>query len=65
MPAAAYDFTNMSMKELEKLHISAVLENAEWNQKETARRLGIGYNTLWRKMNEYGFARTKKKIPSA
>ena len=65
MPAAAYDFTNMSMKELEKLHISAVLENAEWNQKETARRLGIGYNTLWRKMNEYGFARTKKKSPSA
>ena len=64
MPAAAYDFTNMSMKELEKLHISAVLENAEWNQKETARRLGIGYNTLWRKMNEYGFSRTKKKNPS-
>ncbi|MCP4701985.1 MAG: hypothetical protein GY862_34770, partial [Gammaproteobacteria bacterium] len=30
MPAAAYDFTNLSMKELEKLHISAVLENAEW-----------------------------------
>jgi DNA-binding NtrC family response regulator len=60
-PPAAYDFINMSMKELEQQHISAVLENAGWNQKETARRLGIGYNTLWRKMNEYGLTRTNKK----
>ena len=60
MPAAAYDFLAMSMKELEKLHINAVLDDAHWNQKETARRLGIGYNTLWRKMNEYGFTRANK-----
>lgn len=60
VPAAAYDFSTMSMKELEKLHINAVLDDSNWNQKETARRLGIGYNTLWRKMNEYGFAKKKK-----
>jgi len=60
MPPAAYEFTAMSLKEVEKLHITALLENTGWNQKETARRLGIGYNTLWRKMNEYGLARTKK-----
>ena len=60
MPAAAYDFLTMSMKELEKLHINAVLDDSNWNQKETARRLGIGYNTLWRKMNEYGFTRANK-----
>jgi len=59
-PTSTNNFVNMNMKELEKLHIAAVLENADWNQKETARRLGIGYNTLWRKMNEYGIARTKK-----
>jgi two-component system response regulator AtoC len=56
---AAYDLTALSMKELEKVHISAVLEAAHWNQRETARRLGIGYNTLWRKINEYGIARSK------
>lgn len=60
LPAAAYDFSTMSMKELEKLHINTVLDASNWNQKETARRLGIGYNTLWRKMNEYGFARAMK-----
>ncbi len=60
VPEAAYDFSTMNMKELEKLHINAVLDDSNWNQKETARRLGIGYNTLWRKMNEYGLVRAKK-----
>jgi len=59
-PTSTNNFVNMNMKELEKLHIAAVLENSDWNQKEASRRLGIGYNTLWRKMNEYGIARTKK-----
>lgn len=59
MHTAAYDLTALNMKEIEKVHISAVLESANWNQKETARRLGIGYNTLWRKINEYGIARPK------
>ena len=60
VPEAVYDFSTMSIKELEKLHINTVLDDSNWNQKETARRLGIGYNTLWRKMNEYGFDRAKK-----
>jgi DNA-binding NtrC family response regulator len=60
MRPGAYDLTGLNMKELEKVHISAVLEAANWNQKETSRRLGIGYNTLWRKINEYGIARREK-----
>ncbi len=56
----SYDLAGLNMKELEKVHISAVLEASNWNQKETARRLGIGYNTLWRKINEYGIAKGEK-----
>jgi len=44
----------VSMKEMEKAHIIRVLETARWNQAEAARALEIGYNTLWRKMKEYG-----------
>ena len=60
--AGPYDFINIPMRELEKMHIIAVLNDSGRNQKETARRLGIGYNTLWRKMNEYGIARKKKRV---
>jgi len=61
-PAGPYDFINITMRELEKMHVIAVLNDSGRNQKETARRLGIGYNTLWRKMNEYGIARKKKRV---
>ena len=48
-----YNFSKMSLKEMEKKHIENVLENCMWNQKEAAKNLGIGYNTLWRKIKEY------------
>jgi len=48
-----YDFASLSMQEVEKMHIKNMLEACFWNQTETARRLGIGYNTLWRKIKEY------------
>jgi len=44
----------LSMKEMEKIHIIRILEAAGWNQTEASKILGIGYNTLWRKMKEYG-----------
>jgi len=43
----------LSMKDVELQHIIRVLEMTNWNQTETSRVLGIGYNTLWRKMKEY------------
>lgn len=48
-----YDFQNMSLKDVEKIHIKNVLEECLWNQTKAAKRLGIGYNTLWRKIKEY------------
>jgi DNA-binding NtrC family response regulator len=42
-----------SLKEIEKDHIRKVLEDSLWNQTEASQRLGIGYNTLWRKIREY------------
>ena len=45
---------DMSMETMEQVHIRKVLENCQWNRSRAARVLGIGYNTLWRKMKRYG-----------
>jgi two-component system, NtrC family, response regulator AtoC len=52
-----YDFSSLSMKEMEKMHIKNMLTSCRWNQREAAQRLGIGYNTLWRKIKEYNIER--------
>ena len=44
---------SMSMKDIEKKHIISVLDITSWNQTEAAKMLGIGYNTLWRKIKSY------------
>jgi len=36
------------------------LEANDWNRTTTARSLGIGRNTLWRRMREHGLASTKE-----
>ena len=54
---AAYDFSHMTLKELECTHIRHMVHLCGGNQAEAARRLDIGYNTLWRKMKEYGVSR--------
>jgi DNA-binding NtrC family response regulator len=43
----------LTLKQIEERHIKMVLEDCSWHLTETARRLGIGYNTLWRRMKEY------------
>ena len=45
---------DMSMETMEQVHIRKVLENCQWNRSRAARELGMGYNTLWRKMKKYG-----------
>ena len=45
----------ITLKELERRHTLAALERHGGNQAETARELGIGRNTLWRRLKEYGF----------
>jgi len=45
---------SMNMQAMEKLHIRKVLNFTHGNKTETARLLGIGLSTLYRKMEEYG-----------
>jgi two-component system response regulator HydG len=53
-----YDFSHMSLRDLERHHIENMLAHCAWNQREAAKRLSIGYNTLWRKIKEYGLVRS-------
>ena len=43
-----------SLAEVERRHVLRVLEELGGNRKETARVLGIGTNTLWRKLKQFG-----------
>ncbi|MBW2276774.1 MAG: sigma-54-dependent Fis family transcriptional regulator [Deltaproteobacteria bacterium] len=42
-----------TLAEVEKAYILSVLERNRGNKKLTAEALGIGYNTLWRKLKKY------------
>jgi len=51
-PAAA-DGVLATLAEVERAHILRMLDACGGNQLEAARRLGIGRNTLWRKLRAY------------
>ncbi len=44
----------LSLGEMEKRHILGVLSHCGNNKAKAAEILGIGYNTLWRKLKKYG-----------
>ena len=44
---------NLSLAEVERQHIQKVLQHTNGNKTETARLLGIGLTTLYRKIEEY------------
>ncbi|MFK7817937.1 MAG: sigma-54-dependent transcriptional regulator [Planctomycetaceae bacterium] len=46
------------LNEVEKYYIQRALELTDGNREETARLLGIGERTLYRKINEYGLRNT-------
>jgi DNA-binding NtrC family response regulator len=50
----------VTLAELERHHIEAVLSEAGWHQGHAAKTLGISSKTLYRKIREYGLARPKK-----
>ena len=47
----------ISLAELERRHIEAVLHETSWHQGKAASALGISSKTLYRKIREYGFRR--------
>lgn len=49
----------LSMAEMEKRHILTVLANCRHNKAKAAEILGIGYNTLWRKLKKYDLDHSK------
>ena len=47
------DMSNMSLEELEQMHIRTILEKTQGNRSEAAKILKIGERTLYRKIKEY------------
>jgi DNA-binding NtrC family response regulator len=47
----------VSLEDLERAHIQAVLERESWHQGKTAETLGISAKTLYRKIRTYGLER--------
>ena len=51
----------LTLEELERRHIEAVLTQVKWHQGKAAELLGISSKTLYRKIREYGFRRPKRR----
>ncbi len=49
-----FTLKEFTLKELKKFHILKRLEECSGDQKKTAKSLGIGRTTLWRRLKEYG-----------
>lgn len=49
----------LTLSEVERRHIVATLEKLGNNRKATAKALGIGENTLWRRLKSYGLVRQR------
>ena len=53
-PAEAKPFEPWSLEDIELEHINAVVRHCKGNRAKAARLLGIGRNTLWRKLAKQG-----------
>ena len=49
----------LTLAEVERRHILATLDRLGDNRKATAKALGVGENTLWRRLKSYGLVRTR------
>lgn len=54
VPAGPPNLAGMSMSDVERLHIMNTLRMCGGNREKTAKALGIGARTLYRKLREYG-----------
>jgi two-component system response regulator AtoC len=55
--ASSSDDAPLSLQEVERRHIAAVLQRTNWHQGKAASLLGISAKTLYRKIREFGFER--------
>ena len=55
-----YEFTEMPLGELEKLHICKTLDHLGGNKTKTAKTLGITVKTLYNKLHSYGMIAEKE-----
>ena len=53
-PAAVAYQSGMTLEDMEREVIHAVLNSVGWNRREAAEKLGIGERTLYRKVRKYG-----------
>jgi DNA-binding NtrC family response regulator len=59
-PGAVANGVAITLAELERRHIEAVLAHTNWHQGRAALALGISSKTLYRKIREYGFRRPQR-----
>ena len=50
--------SNISLQEVERIHIINTLEKNSWNRTKTAVELGIDQSTLWRKIKKHNISKT-------
>jgi len=60
-PADRSSTHTVSLAELEREHIAAVLSHTRWHQGRAAKLLGISSKTLYRKIRQFGFQRPRKR----
>jgi DNA-binding NtrC family response regulator len=53
------DAQQLTLADLERRHIEAILARSNWHQGRAATQLGISSKTLYRKIREYGFVRPR------
>jgi len=61
MGGAAVAGGPVTLDELDRCHIEAILTQADWHQGRAAEVLGISTKTLYRKIREYGLQRPRKR----
>jgi len=54
VPVGPPNLAGMTMADVEKLHIMNTLRMLGGNREKTAKALGIGARTLYRKLKDYG-----------